>query len=321
MPKKGSSKKAAVKKTKTTAAKTRVRKPTKKQAKASAKTEAVTRAAVPSSFKLTARVAANFKQHWRVLLGIVAVYLILNILFASGLSNLSGAVSTIRSDFSSNTQPHTFAKAVSGFLGLVGSAGSSGSSSASVLQSCLFIIESLVIIWALRQLLAGRKIGVKEAYYSSMYPLIPFLLVVFVIILQLLPISFGALVVNAVVTSAAASLSLATWISWIIFLSLAAWSFYMLSSSIFALYIVTLPDMQPREALKSAKNLVSYRRLKLIPKIIYLPVFILVVMAIIIIPLIIFASVLVAPVFYILSMLAILFIHNYLYALYRSLLV
>jgi hypothetical protein len=101
---------------------------------------------------------------------------------------------------------------------------------------------------------------------------------------------------------------------------LAAWSFYMVSSSIFALYIVTLPEVQPREALRSAKNLIKYRRRLIIPKIIFLPFFVLAVMAVIIIPLILFASAIVAPVFYLLSMLSVLFIHSYLYSLYRSLL-
>ncbi|HSX17795.1 MAG TPA: hypothetical protein VLE51_00340, partial [Candidatus Saccharimonadales bacterium] len=73
-------------------------------------------------------------------------------------------------------------------------------------------------------------------------------------------------------------------------------------------------------ALRSAKNLVKFRRWQLMRRIVFLPIFILVVMAALVVPLILFVSFLVAPVFYILSMLAILFIHTYLYSLYRSLL-
>jgi len=43
-------------------------------------------------------------------------------------------------------------------------------------------------------------------------------------------------------------------------------------------------------------------------------------MGLVIVPLIIFASAIVPAVFYILSMLAILFIHTYLYSLYRGML-
>jgi hypothetical protein len=313
MPKKGSPKKS-----KAAASKPR----TKKSAAPKQAPAPLIHQPLPSSLAITKEVLFIIRSHWRTLTGIVLVYFILNIIFASGLSNLSSAVATIKTDFDNSAGgSHTLAKGISGFGTLIGSGGASGSSSASVLQSSLFIIESLVIIWALRQLLAGKTISVKEAYYHSMYPLIPFLLVIGVIILQLLPLSLGVIIVNAVLTSAVSSVAIAAWLSWIFFLGLAAWSFYMLSSSIFALYIVTLPEMQPRQALKSARNLVLKRRWSLVPKIIYLPVFILVVMGIIIVPLIILASVVVAPVFYFLSMLVVLFIHSYLYALYRKLLV
>jgi hypothetical protein len=275
---------------------------------------------LPNSFKLTLQVFSIIKAFWRPLLGIVLVYLVLNVVFASGLSNLSTAVSGIKTNLNNTSSAsYPLAKGISGFGALVGSAGVSGSASGSILQSILFVIESLVIIWALRQLLAAKSVTVKEAYYHSTYPLVPFLLVILVIIVQLLPITVGAAVLSAVLTSAASGLSLIVWLSWIIFIALSAWSFYMLSASIFALYIVTLPEMHPREALRSARNLVSRRRWQILPKVLYLPLFVLVAMGIIIIPLIFFASFLVAPVFYILSMLTILFAHAYLYTLYRGL--
>lgn len=317
MPKKGSAKKASKPKSaKTKAAAKRV---------SAKKTIEVKQPPVhpppPGILAISREVFGILKTHIKVLLGIVAVYLVLNVLFASGLSSLGTAVESIKNDFNNQEgQSQTLAKAISGFGTLVGSGGTSGSSSASVLQSILFIIESLVIIWALRQLLSGKKIGVKEAYYNSMYPLIPFIIVLVVIILQLLPLSVGTVIVNAVLTSAVSSLTLATWLSWFFFIGLASWSFYMLSSSIFALYIVTLPNMRPRAALTSAKNLVRKRRLAVILRIVYLPFSILLIMAAIIIPLIILAPAIVAPIFYILSMLAILFGHTYLYCLYRSLL-
>jgi hypothetical protein len=52
----------------------------------------------------------------------------------------------------------------------------------------------------------------------------------------------------------------------------------------------------------------------------FLPVFVFVVMGVIIVPLILYASAIVPEVFYVLSMLAILFLHTYLYSLYRELL-
>jgi hypothetical protein len=304
---------------KSRAGSTRVRKGTKRQTKTKAKVEARS-LKLPSSFKLVGQVFHIFKAYWRPLLGIVVVYLILNILFASGLSSLSSGVNDIKANLQASAgSMHPLAKGLSGFGALVGSAGVSGSASGTILQSVLFVVESLVIIWALRQLLAGRKVGVKQAYYSAMYPLVPFVLIICVIFLELIPLALGTTVLNAVLTSAVSVVTLATWIGWLIFILLAGASFYLISSSLFGLYIVTLPDMQPREALRSARNLVRYRRWQVLPKVLFLPVFILAAMAVIIIPLIIWASFLVAPVFYFLEMLTILFVHAYLYCLYRGL--
>jgi hypothetical protein len=296
----------------------RVRKLTKKQVRAKAKKEVKTRRPLPGAFRLSWRSVQIFRQHWRTLGGIVLVYLVLNIIFASGISNVSTAFSTIKLDLQSNG--HDISKAAGGFASLIGSAGASGSSTASTLQTVLFIIESLVIIWALRHLLSGQLISVKQAYYKSTTPLIPFLLVIFMIIVQLLPVTIGATVFAAIVTSVFPGAAIASVLSAIAFILLAGWSLYMVSSSIFALYIATLPEMQPRQALRSAKDLVSFRRLTVLRKVLFLPLVIFVVMGLIIVPLILLASGVVPAAFYILSMLAILFVHTFLYNLYRGML-
>ncbi|MEX0881483.1 MAG: hypothetical protein WDZ34_01230 [Candidatus Saccharimonadales bacterium] len=295
----------------------RTRRLTRGQKKTLAKKEVRKRTKLPGSFRLTWQVFGTIRTYWKTLGGIVLVYLILNIIFASGISGLGTSVAEIKANLENGDR---FWNALGGFSSLVGSAGASSSQTASILQSILIILESLVIIWALRQLLAGNKVGVKQAYYQSMSPLIPFLLVVAVIFIQLLPLTFGTPVIGTILSTVLNAGALLTMILILIFAVLALWSFYMISSSIFALYIVTLPDMQPRQALRSAKNLVKYRRWALMRRVAFLPIFILVAMAIVVVPLILFVSFLVVPIFYILGMVAILFVHTYLYSLYRSLL-
>lgn len=273
---------------------------------------------LPSSFKLVGDSFLLIRKHWRVLGGIVAIYLILNMIFVGALSNIGGAVDQIRVNFQATGAKH-FAEALSGLGTLIGSSGTSGSGSASVLQLFLVIIESLVIIWALRQLFSGQAIRVKQAYYNAAMPLIPFLLVLGVFFLQLLPLTLGSALITALATSLFSS-AVATIIIGTIVVLLATWSFYMLSGSIFALYIVTLPEMQPRQALRSAKNLVRFRRWAVIRKGLFLPVFLLLAFAAIIIPLILYADWVVAPVFFVMTMSSILFIHTYMYNLYRGLL-
>lgn len=293
----------------------RTRKLTKKQAKTKAKKE-VEKKPLIGSFRLTWRAVKTIRQFWKPLFGILAVYLILNIFFASGLSSLTGSVDSIKQ----NLDSRSIGSAVGGLSLLIGSAGASGSTTGAALQSVLLVVGSLVIIWAIRHLLAGKSITVKQAYYKGPAPVVPFLLIIAVLILQLLPITLGGRVLAAILSSAFVNSGAANVIFVVLFLALAYWSIYMLSGSIFALYIVTLPDMQPRMALRSAKRLVSLRRFAIIRKVVFLPVFILVVMGIIMVPIISFSIGLATPTFYILSILSILFAHTYLYSLYRELL-
>lgn len=169
----------------------------------------------------------------------------------------------------------------------------------------------------LRQLLANKSITVKQSYYNSTAQLVPFLLVIGMMILHLIPLAIGSSLAGAVFAN---STGLIVILASIIFALLAAWSLYLLTSSVFALYIVTLPDMQPFQALRSAKNLARFRRWSIMRRMLFLPILVLVAMCLIVVPLIMFATVLVAPVFYALSMLSLLFIHTYLYSLYRGLL-
>ena len=159
---------------------------------------------------------------------------------------------------------------------------------------------------------------VKQAYYQSTAPLVPFLIIIVFGLLQLLPFSLGAVIRSAIVSS----FVLSGWLSFVtglIVVALGVWGIYMLVPTIFALYIVTLPGVMPRDAMRSAKDLVRFRRLLLLRKILFLPFFIMVCMAVITVPLILYATSLVAAVFYVLGVLGLLFAHGYLYSLYRDL--
>ncbi|HEX5447876.1 MAG TPA: hypothetical protein VFW90_01600 [Candidatus Saccharimonadales bacterium] len=297
----------------------RVRKLTKKQQKAKDKKETRQHSPVAGSFRLSWRVLKMWRKYWKTLGGIVIIYLLLNIIFASGVSDISNNFDSIKTNLNASGGTGLW-RAAGGFASLVGSSGVSGSTTGSALQSVLFVLESLVIIYALRHLMSGQAVYVKLAWYRAMTPLIPFLLVIFMILIQLLPITLGATLLAVIASAAFTSATWATAVSIVFFVLMAAWSIYMVSSSIFALYIVTLPDMQPRQALRSAKDLVRFRRWEVIRKVLFLPIIIMIVMGLVIVPLILYAQRVVPGVFYVLSMLSILFVHSYLYSVYRELL-
>lgn len=272
-------------------------------------------AKLPGSLKLGWQSLSILNTFKWPLGGIFLVFLGLNLLFASGIGIIGSNITSLRED-SSNTS--RIGQAFTDFGSLAGGAGWSSAEASSALQSILFIIASLAIIWALRQLLAGEKVTVKQAYYLGMAPLVPFILLMFVIILQLLPMTIGAATLGIVSTGAFGVV--ATLIFAAIFLLLAIWSLYMLSCSVLALYIVTLPEMHPRQALRSAKRLILGRRLSVMRRIMFLPFLILLALAAIFIPILLVIPPLAAPLFFVFAGLSVFAAHTYLYNLYRRLL-
>lgn len=276
---------------------------------------------LPNVWQLT---VVTWRVLWlnrRLFLGLALVYGLLNLIFVQGLAggvDVSSLKHTLNQAFSGSFGPLTSALGV--FTVLVGSAGSGSTQAAGAYQLVLGIVTSLAVIWALRQLLAGSTVRMRDAYYLGMYPLVPFVLVLLVIGLQLLPFAFGSGLYNMVVASGIAVGWLET-LGWLfVFVAGLAWSVYMVSSSLFALYVVTLPDMTPMKALRSARELVKGRRWPVILRLAFLPVILLVVSVAIMVPIIIVVAFLAKWIFFLLSMFVLIVINAYIYTLYRELL-
>lgn len=276
---------------------------------------------LPNVWRLTKAAWQTLWHHKKLFIGIAIIYGLLNLILVQGLAggtDVSGLKHALNQAASGNFG--SLASAFSVFAVLVGSAGNNSSQTTGGYQLSLSIVTSLAVIWALRQVLAGTPTRIRDAYYRGMYPLIPFVLVILVIGLQLLPFIIGSTVYSIVVTNGVAVGTLES-LGWLlVFLLAAAWSVYMISSSLFALYIVALPDMTPLKALRSARNLVRGRRWPVILRLLFLPIILLVVAAVIMVPIIITVTFLAQWVFFILTMFTLVAVHAYMYTLYRELL-
>jgi hypothetical protein len=275
---------------------------------------------LPSAIKLTKSAFWLVWHHKNLFIAITVIYGLLNLVLVRGIAGGTDLASVKQSfDEVFNGNFGSLASGLGVFVTLLGSSGNSTSETAGAYQTFLGLIASLAVIWALRQGMAGSKLQAKDAYYRGMYPLIPFILVLAVIGLQLLPMLVGLSVYSIVVSNGIAVG--AAQFAWLLFCGLLVLlSLYMISSSLFALYIVTLPDMTPLKALRSARELVRYRRWTVLRKVLWLPILLLVVAAVIMLPIIIWLTVLAQWVFFILSMFALLAVHAYMYTLYRELL-
>lgn len=274
-------------------------------------------AKIPSSFKVFRRALAILGHNWKIFLGLSAVYAVLSLLLVQGFFSLD--LHTVKADAQALISGK-WGAVIGGFSGLnylFSNAGAEPTTGA--YRVILGIILSLAIIWVLRQLLvaeSGKKIRVRDAFYSGMYPLVPFVLVFMVICLQLVPITIAMYLVGIVGVTNGVELILWS----LVILSLGAFTIYMVSSSLFALYIACLPGVQPVEALRSAVQLVRHRRWFVIRRLLFLPFILFAGLAVIVVPLIIVFPPAAIGVFFVFLMTVLPIVHSYLYLLYRELL-
>jgi hypothetical protein len=274
----------------------------------------------------TARVILSkaFRLCWaakKPLLGVIIVYGLLHFVFVRGFAsplNVTEIKDTLAEAFGEELTGLTGAGAV--FSVLLSGNGATGSETASVYQTILFIMVSLACIWVFRQYAVGKKTTAREAYYLGMYPLVPFLLVLLTFFLQMIPAYIGSLIYQIVQTNglAVSGVEQAIWL--ILFGSLALLSLYMICSSLFALYVVTLPDMRPMQALRSSRQLVFSRRLSVFRKLLIIPVIAFALLILILIPTIYFLPFAAPWLYMVLSLMSIVFLHAYLFSLYKELL-
>ena len=282
---------------------------------------AASRVRLPSVLALSKTAAALVWRNKKLFGGIALIYIICNILLVQTASatNLTKIKSTLES--TSPATSNSVSTGLSLYSFLIAGGVNSASQAGAAYQSLLLVIVSLALIWALRETMAAQTVRVRDSFYKGMYPLVPSLLVLLAIFAQLIPLAlcsfiFGLVTKNGIATNL---LQLSLW-SLLPLAGLCA-SVYFLISSLFAGYVVTLPDMAPLKALRSARGLVKYRRWTVLRKLLFVPFVFLVGGAVIMLPFVLWLTPVAAWVFFVLSTVALVLFQAYMYTLYRELLV
>lgn len=270
---------------------------------------------LPNVLRLTKKSVTLLWDNRRLFLGIVAVHALLNILLAQafkGIINLTPVKDVIGAG--------SLEDGVKLFTVLLEAVNEASAGAVGVIQTSLFIITSLAVVWTLRQIMAGEKVRIRDGFYKGMYPLVPVLLIVGVIFLEFIPFAIGGFIYGTVVSNGIATnfIELIPW-ALLYFASLLI-TLYLLTTSVIALYIATLPDMTPLKALRSAKQLVQYRRWAVLRKLVFLPFALLIVTFVIMVPMLLWLTPFAPWAFFLMSMLGIVVVHAYIYTLYRELL-
>lgn len=164
------------------------------------------------------------------------------------------------------------------------------SESQQIYGSLIFLLIWLTTIWLLRNILAGRKVKLRDGLYSSGSPIVSTFLIFLLIIVQLLPFALAMIGYGAANTSGLLSGGVEAMLFWIVALLLTTLSLYWLTSSLFALVIVTLPGMYPYQAIKTAGDLVIGRRMRIFFRLIWMLLVVIISWIIVAIPIIMLDS-------------------------------
>ena len=278
-------------------------------------------AKIPSWWVLYKKSINLMKANKKAISVFVIVYAFLNILLVRGFSSAID-IEGLRESFGSVVGEDS-AGLASSFtaFGLLLNASTQGSGEiAQIYQTFLLVVSSLALIWLFRQQQAGNKVTMKMAFYRGMYPLIPFILVLLVIGLQLIPALIGNFLYTSVVSGglAVGFIEQAMWL--LFFISTLLLSLYMICSSSIALYVVTLPEMTPVIALRQARELVRYRRFSILLRALAIALIIFALLFVIVLPVIFFAPTLAEWMFFGITVLAVPLVTGYMFSLYRELL-
>ena len=230
---------------------------------------------LPGYISFTHSVNKTVWQHRKVFIWLAVVYAIMtSILVGIGSQDSYSSLVTTLQD--------TGSQVFQGNLGQIGQAallfvsiGSSGLSAAPTeAQQIYLIILALLIwtttVWLLRNLLAGHKVKMRDGLYSAGAPVVATFLVSLVLIVQLIPLGLAIIGYAAATSSGLLNGGVEAMLFWVTAALLTVTSLYWIVSSFFALIIVTLPGMYPWQALRTAGDMVAYRRLRILLRVLWM---------------------------------------------------
>ena len=218
-----------------------------------------------------------------------------------------------------------FSGAVSGGLG-----GRSTGMGQQITTILLFLYGWLTLVWLLRRIINGDtpKLKLRDGLYSGGSPVMSTLCILLYIILQLLPLLLVFLVYSSItavgwINTGIQIENMAAWCALAITVVL---TLYWVSGSFIALIIATLPGMYPFQAIKAAGDLVVGRRVRLVLRLVFMMLPIVIMWILILLPAVMIDNwlqltwqPLVPIIILILTTLTIIWCATYIYMLYRQL--
>ena len=247
--------------------------------------------ALPGNISFTAEVTRTLWKYKKIF-GMLAVIYVL--LFALLVGVQSQDTYTTLTDTLKQTSGDFFAgnwgaigQASLLFLSIASFGVSTESTEAQQIFSVLvFLLIWLTTVWLLRNLLAGHKVKLRDGLYSAGAPIFAIAIIAVIIAIQLIPVALALIAYNAALSSGLLAGGAASMLFWIGAALLCVLSMYWVTSSLFAMIIVTLPGTYPYQAIKAAGDIMVGRRIKMLLRWLWMALMVVIFWLVIMLPII-----------------------------------
>ncbi len=151
-------------------------------------------------------------------------------------------------------------------------------------MSVLYLFACLVVIWLLRQRLADNTVKLRDALYNAGAPVVAIVALIGVGILQLVPLAIMTLLFSTAVANGILTGGIPTALFSIALFLFAVLTLYFLLTTLFAALVATIPGTYPMRVYKTAKQIVVGQRLRLLTRMLWLVVVIVVFWFVLLVP-------------------------------------
>ena len=292
---------------------------------------------LPGYWALTVAIWRLLKKNWRTFACLVALYAVLSMLLTTVLSQDTYLqVRQVVDEANEDGFLGTVLPVMTIFFSVLGSQVTGGGVTVSagsqqqIIAVLIGLYAWLTAVWLLRAMMAGKRPKLRDGLYSSGAPVIALGVLAVILLVQLLPAAIALIVYGAADGSGlldqTAALMLAGGATGLV----AVLSLYWITSTIIAMVIVTLPGMYPMKALRLAGDIAVGRRIRILLRLTWLVVLLLLAWAVVLIPTIvldgalasampIMANVPIVPMAaLLLASFSVVFSASYVYVLYRK---
>ena len=154
-------------------------------------------------------------------------------------------------------------------------------------MTIIILFVWLTTVWLLREFLAGRNPTLRDGVYNAGAPIAGTVIIALTLTIQVSPLILMALLYTALLTPGMVNEGFGAMIFWLLAISISILVLYWITGTIIALITVTIPGMYPMQALRAAGDFVIGRRLRILLRILWAILVIVVAWVVIMVPLVI----------------------------------